>query len=359
VQQSVVIPAGSNPVLRYFLWVGAVNAPFDATMTVRIDGTVIQTITEPSAAESGYTERTVAIPPQFADGAAHVIRFEYNNPAGSGTSNFFLDDVSLEAGCLAPSCDTIVSYTGPPVSIPDNNPAGVNISLPVSGVGTVTDLNFRFDTGGTCDATAGNVNAAVDHTFVGDLIFRLTPPDGSPTVTFMNRRGGTRENICLTMLDDEGGFPNISTLTSVTGTPVSGNFSPETTGMLSLFDGENANGTWTLNVSDNASADTGSVRRFSLIFGMACATPTPTPTPVSGRVLDANGRGLGNAKVLMTDAQGVRRLVITNQLGFYSITQVIVGQQYAVSVTSKRFRFLSRELLVTANVSDFDFVGLE
>jgi subtilisin-like proprotein convertase family protein len=170
---------------------------------------------------------------------------------------------------------TTVSYSGPAVSIPDNNPAGVNIPLVVAGVGTVTDLNFRFDIGaGTCDATVGNTNAAMDHTFVGDLIFRLTPPDGSPTVAFMSRRGGTRENICLTLIDDEGGFPNVSTITSVSGSPVSGNFSPETTGMLSMFDGENANGTWTLNVSDNAGIDVGSMRRFSLIFN--------TPTSGSG-----------------------------------------------------------------------------
>ncbi len=184
-----------------------------------------------------------------------------------------------------PSSGCTTSYTGPAVVVPDNLPAGVNITLPVSGVGTVSDLNFSFDTGGACDATLGNTNAAMDHTFIGDLIFRLTPPDGSPVVTFQAQRGGDRENICLSTLDDEGGFPNISTLTSVTGSPQSGNFSPETTGQLSLLDGENANGNWTLNVSDNANIDTGSMRRFSLVFntGGTCggATPTPTNTPTA------------------------------------------------------------------------------
>src|SRR5205085_4149015 len=174
--------------------------------------------------------------------------------------------------------------TGPAVAIPDNVPAGVNINLPVSGVGAVNDLNFQFDTAGACDATVGNVNAAMDHTFIGDLTFKLTPPDGSPTVAFQARRGGTRENICLTNLNDEGGSPNISTLTSVTGSFESGNFTPETAGMLSLLDGENANGTWVLNVSDNAGVDTGSMRRFSLVFnseGGGCGTPLPTSTGTS------------------------------------------------------------------------------
>ena len=124
---------------------------------------------------------------------------------------------------------TTVSYTGAVVAIPDNTPAGVNIMLPVAGVGTVADLNFRFDTGGACDGTLGNVNAAVDHSFIGDLTFKLTPPDGAPTVTFQARRGGVRDNICLSNLNDEGGFPNISTLTSVAGSPQLGDFSPEPT----------------------------------------------------------------------------------------------------------------------------------
>ncbi len=171
--------------------------------------------------------------------------------------------------CFGPvlaQAQVTVSYTGPAVPIPDNLPAGVNIFVPVSGVGIVNDLNFRFTTIGACDATIGNTNSSVSHTFVGDLTFRLTPPDGSPTVAFMIRRGGTRENICLTNLNDEGGFANVSTITSTTGSPVAGDYSPETSGALSQLDGENANGTWALNVSDSAAVDTGHLRRFALIF---------------------------------------------------------------------------------------------
>jgi subtilisin-like proprotein convertase family protein len=158
-----------------------------------------------------------------------------------------------------------ISYTGPAVAVPDNVPAGVNINLPVTGVGNITDLDFTFDTGGACDAVVGNTNAAFDHTFVGDLTFRLTSPLGTST-TFMARRGGTRENICATTIDDDSGAPNVSTLTSVTGQFVGGPFTPELTGLLSVFDGQPASGNWVLNVSDNAGIDTGSFRRFSLVI---------------------------------------------------------------------------------------------
>ncbi len=162
-------------------------------------------------------------------------------------------------------CTNTTAYTGSAVSIPDNLSTGVNVNLPVSTSGRISDVNFRFNTGtGTCDTTAGNTNAAISHTFVGDLTFRLTAPGGFPSATFMERRGGTRENICTTAIDDDGNLPLLSTISNQTGQFISGNFSSETTGRLSRFDGEGAQGNWVLNVSDNAADDTGFLRRFAL-----------------------------------------------------------------------------------------------
>ena len=101
---------------------------------------------------------------------------------------------------------TTFSYTGAAVPIPDNVPAGVDIPLIVSGAGTmVTDVNFRFDPLAGCDATIGNTNAAVDHTFLGDLVFKLKSPQGT-IVTFMLNRGAGGNNICNLLFDDDGAF---------------------------------------------------------------------------------------------------------------------------------------------------------
>lgn len=166
------------------------------------------------------------------------------------------------------------------VNIPDNSPAGVNINVNVSGAGTVSDLNFKFDTnaGGTCDGTVGDTDCAINHSWVGDLIIKVTPPDGSPTVTIFDRpgvpastTGCSNNNIGNILLNDEGGFPSVDAQGNPTPTACNtaflfpeGNFSPFSP--LSALDGENADGTWVINVSDNAGADTGAVRRFSLIF---------------------------------------------------------------------------------------------
>ena len=162
-------------------------------------------------------------------------------------------------------CTTTTNYTGSPRPIPDNDSNGVNAFLNVSIAGRISDVNFRFNTGpGVCDASPANTNAAVTHTFVGDLTFRLTAPDGFPTVAFMERRGGTRENICSTLIDDEGNFPALSTITGTTGFFVSGNYMPEANNALSRFDGEDPQGNWVLNVSDNLALDLGTLRRFAL-----------------------------------------------------------------------------------------------
>lgn len=98
VQQSVVIPTGAISNLNFYLRIGSVSAPFDATLKVMVDGITQVTYTEPPVAEASYTLRTINLS-AFADGNPHTIRFEYNNPSGSGISNFNVDDVTLDILC--------------------------------------------------------------------------------------------------------------------------------------------------------------------------------------------------------------------------------------------------------------------
>jgi subtilisin-like proprotein convertase family protein len=188
---------------------------------------------------------------------------------------------------------TTASYVGPPVAIPANVPAGVNVVLPVAGAPIgITALTFRFDALAGCDTTAGNVNAAVDHTFLDDLIFRLTSPAGT-TVQFVNRRGGNGNNICTTSILNDGISPSASTWPFAGA--ISGTWQPESP--FTVFNGQNPNGNWTLNVSDTFVADTGSVRRFSLLISSGVDTPQSVPTlsefGMMGLTLLVMGFGLG------------------------------------------------------------------
>ena len=60
------------------------------------------------------------------------------------------------------SITTDVAYSGPPVAIPDETPAGVAVSIPVAGVGAVSKATFSLD-GTSCDATEGSTTVGLDH----------------------------------------------------------------------------------------------------------------------------------------------------------------------------------------------------
>ncbi|MBC7899455.1 MAG: carboxypeptidase regulatory-like domain-containing protein [Saprospiraceae bacterium] len=272
-----------------------------------------------------------------------------------GATNLGNVTYSLPTGATGASGTT--SYTGPAVAIPDNVPAGVNIPLAVSGVtGAVADLNFRFDAdpSASCNASLANPAAAMDHTFVGDLVFKLTAPNGTSAV-IVNQRGGTRENICNTLLDDDGGFPSLSTVSSTTGQVLSGNFASDNP--LSVFDGINPNGTWTLNVADVAGVDVGSMRRFSLVITpRICANCAPASTvSVAGRVVSAAGNGVVNAKVSITNSTGQTRLATTSSFGYYRFDGVAVGETHTVAVSSKRYTYAPQVVNVTGAIANLNF----
>jgi hypothetical protein len=94
------------------------------------------------------------------------------------------------------------------------------------------------------------------------------------------------------------------------------------------------------------------------ISGIAC-TPTAAGVEVSGRVLTPDGRGLRNATVTMTDANGVVRTTTTSTFGYYRFDNVAVGETYVMGVSSRNYRFTPRVVQVVDNMTDVDFIGLE
>ena len=87
--------------------------------------------------------------------------------------------------------------------------------------------------------------------------------------------------------------------------------------------------------------------------------PTAAMVSVSGRVTTPNGAGLRNARVTLTDVDGNVRTATTSSFGFYQFDEVESGSTYIMSVSSRSYRFGSRSVSVTDNVTDMDFIGLE
>jgi subtilisin-like proprotein convertase family protein len=159
--------------------------------------------------------------------------------------------VNVSAVVLNPLlvCDT------PCGGLADNAPTPFNL-LVTGGPNSIADLNVFLD---------------LTHTFPGDLDITLTSPTGT-VVELTSDNGGTTDDLFATVTFDDEAVASIVTITAPGGV-----FQPE--GALSGFDGENANGTWTLNVVDDAGGDVGTLRSWCLAFdGVAVVNPNANCT---------------------------------------------------------------------------------
>ena len=85
--------------------------------------------------------------------------------------------------------------------------------------------------------------------------------------------------------------------------------------------------------------------------------PTAASVSVSGRVLTNNGRGLMNATVTLTNANGITRTARTSTFGYFRFDDVEAGQTYIFSVSSKRYTFASQVVTVTDDLTELNFTA--
>jgi hypothetical protein len=88
--------------------------------------------------------------------------------------------------------------------------------------------------------------------------------------------------------------------------------------------------------------------------------PTATAAGITGRVLDANARPIGNALVMLTGGGLAQPIVVqTGPFGYYQFNDLPIGQLYVVTVRSGRHTFSdpTRAIDLTANVVGADFIS--
>jgi subtilisin-like proprotein convertase family protein len=278
VGSDVVLPGGWAELRVQLKNNGGANAAM--VRATLVAGSPLATVTRATAAyptvfagATGTNPTTFAftVDPAAPCGARLPFRLEVEF-TGRGTHPTVL---AFEVQTGRPSeARTVTAYTGPVVAIPDGDLAGVAIPFPAAGSGSIADLRFHVD-GMACNADAGATTVGVDHSWVGDLAFKLTAPDGT-TVTLLDAPGGPLDsgnNLCQTVLDDAAAA-SIQDVTKAQA-PFTGTFRPASP--LSAFSGAELHGTWTLTASDSTAFDTGSVRAFSIeTRGFSCA-PAPAP----------------------------------------------------------------------------------
>jgi subtilisin-like proprotein convertase family protein len=144
--------------------------------------------------------------------------------------------------------------SAPNAAIPDFDVNGLSDSIAIADNGSlVGDIN---------------VELFVNHSWQGDLIVTLTHEDTGTSAVIMDRNGFPdlafgcgEDNFVGAILDDEGTASIEAQCAPDLSSPPS--YTPFGDA-LSAFDGEDQGGTWTLNISDNAEFDTGTLVSWSM-----------------------------------------------------------------------------------------------
>jgi hypothetical protein len=87
---------------------------------------------------------------------------------------------------------------------------------------------------------------------------------------------------------------------------------------------------------------------------------TAAPVSISGRAVNAIGRGIANATVEIRDTNGnVLKYAFTNSFGYFQLFDVPAGSDYVVTIASKRYRFTQSSYVVSTddNVDGLLFVA--
>jgi hypothetical protein len=124
----------------------------------------------------------------------------------------------------------------------------------------------------------------------------------------------------------------------------------------------NANGVWSLYVRDDGGLFTPAQVTGCINggWGLEFLTSTAASATLSGQVTTADGRGIRNAKVVITGESLERpRVATTGSFGHYSFEGLQAGQTYVVTVNSKRFTFStpSRVITLVDNLADVNFTA--
>jgi subtilisin-like proprotein convertase family protein len=208
-------------------WEGsAQNTEYDIEIATDAGFTnIIETATVP----------TTSYPPNnLENNTAYFWHVKPKNNCGEGVFGSVFSFTTIEFNC----------------KVQGTNVLPVNISA--SGTPTITSKISFFEDLPVADI---NVNLAIDHTFLADLVISLTSPAGT-TVVLVSSSCSDSRNINAVFDDDALPF-------SCNGNPaISGIVKP--LGSLSSFNGESILGEWVLEVKDNAPSDGGALTTFEL-----------------------------------------------------------------------------------------------
>ncbi|WP_158287327.1 S8 family serine peptidase [Dokdonella fugitiva] len=309
-----------------------------ATMSVTAAAPVAGTLTSPANGASGVGTTPTFTWSAIADAAQY--RFQLSTDAAFGTfvenqvlsSTSFTPATALNPnttyywriygvnGCGEGAASAVSSFTtanmicrAPHAAIPDNNATGLTDTLNVTDASTLTGLKLSIK---------------ATHTWVGDLKFTLKKVESNTSSIVIDRPGvPASTNGCssdnVDVVIDDAATTVVENQCNAAPPALSGNVKPNNP-LATPFNGQTLGGTWTLNVSDAAGQDTGTLDEWCLLP----ATSTgPTTFTVGGNVGGLTGSGLE----LSLNA-GAQTVPVATNGAFTFPTGLANGAAYAVTV---------------------------
>jgi Metallo-peptidase family M12B Reprolysin-like/Calx-beta domain len=330
-----------------------------------------------------------------------------NRPAGEGSIDF---TISLSAPSAQPvtvrvSTNSLTATEGVDFVAVDNFdvvfPAGTltqTVSVPtIEDPGDEPDETFTLDVVGVVNATVA------DGQGLGTIVDDDAPAGAARTIRMTNVAGSPGQNVTVPiLLDSLGNESSISlslnfnpalltnpTVALGTGVPAGSNLGTNITqsaqGRIGiLVDSTNTYAAGTQQIVrvtfsipagaqlaltpitfgsiptvQSVSSNTGTLLSTTYIPGTVQVGSTSAGVLVSGRVLTHDGRGVRNAVVTLTAADGSVRRVITSSFGVYRLEDVESGQTYVISALLRRYRFPPRVVQVVDSIVDLDLIGTE
>lgn len=228
------------------------NVEWNGQLGVAIFGGFLLTINDAGGAGPDSEAHFMTVP------TAGTYYVRVNLPTGGTTFGTYHLSVSVKPRAdEGVNCTTYVS-TDVPQTIP-TGPGLVSSTITVPGNPRIADLD---------------VSIQLTHTFMPDLDVHLRSPAGNDNGLFTDIGASANQTMNLT-IDDEAAIP-LGTYTVLDQMVQS----PELAYRLAWFDGEDAGGTWTLDLRDDAAGGGGTLNGWSIRI----CEPVPPPACPPGFV---------------------------------------------------------------------------
>jgi subtilisin-like proprotein convertase family protein len=284
-------PAIGTPVTQEYVIHNSGGEPVVLTGNPRVE--LLDLELKPLAAGSAFTVQSQPAVAELAAGASTKFTLQYQPK--NETDQWVVVQVRstdpdegvyrfLVKGRLLKPSDPAVGTNVGDVVIPEQGGAWTQVPVVIEDVpGDITNVQVRFNgTDCSVDALTG-----IEHPYIGDLIILLESPSGT-TMTLVQNAGATTDtepgaagrNFCHTLLTSEPGAPSIQDVTADEA-PYSETYLAKDD--LSIFVGEQPNGTWKFWFYDRAKPDQGIVHSISVLVRGDTAAAMETGPPIVTR----------------------------------------------------------------------------